>query len=221
MADMQAFDDAVKNSGLGGKVQVVESRMLSLLVKHGATGHVCQVGSKTAKPANAYRTGCIKALGGEFVGIDIFPGENVDVVADLCRPEFPAENPGLIGHFGAVISSAMLEHVEQPFDAARNIAALLRPGGVLYCAVPWVWGYHAVPDDYWRFSVAGVKKLFPGLEWIEWIYAGTGGSGFGFKMAPGTEKRAFMVPVTGGLAGLLSDHGLPNLNIIGVGRRPA
>ena len=38
--------------------------------------------------------------------------------------------------------------------AARNIEALLRPGGLAYVATPWSQAFHAAPDDYWRFSRA-------------------------------------------------------------------
>jgi SAM-dependent methyltransferase len=223
MADTQTFVRKIREAGLIGKAEVVESSMISLLKKYGATGDICHLGSKLADGVEDtnYRRGCIEAFGGEYVGLDLFPGENVDVVADLCRPELEVEHPELIERFGTVVCSAVMEHVAQPFDAARNIVRLMRPGGLMYFAVPWVWGYHAVPDDFWRFSIAGVKKLFPDLVWKEWLYAGTGRSGLGIRAAPGVEKRLFAIPVVDGVASLVSDRGLPYLNIVGIAERPA
>jgi hypothetical protein len=34
---------------------------------------------------------------------------------------------------------------------------------MLYLSVPFAWKFHGYPSDYWRFTHAGVKKLFPQL----------------------------------------------------------
>jgi hypothetical protein len=48
---------------------------------------------------------------------------------------------------------------------AENITKLIRSGGKLFMSVPWVWRYHAYPDDYFRFSFRGIISLFPGFTW--------------------------------------------------------
>jgi hypothetical protein len=52
----------------------------------------------------------------------------------------------------------------RPWDGARNLQFLLRPGGVLLVTVPWVQGYHEFPEDYWRMSFAGLRALLPEIE---------------------------------------------------------
>jgi hypothetical protein len=47
---------------------------------------------------------------------------------------------------------------------ADHLTRLLAPGGHLALSVPFAWVYHAYPDDYWRFTPQGVRKLFPRLE---------------------------------------------------------
>lgn len=48
---------------------------------------------------------------------------------------------------------------------------MVRPGGFVYVAVPWVWRYHPYPDDYWRFPFSGIRELFAGVDWTEQVYS--------------------------------------------------
>jgi hypothetical protein len=49
----------------------------------------------------------------------------------------------------------------------------MKPGGALYVAGPWIAGYHAYPDDFWRISASGFAALFPDLEWVaRWYSSG-------------------------------------------------
>jgi hypothetical protein len=41
----------------------------------------------------------------------------------------------------------------------------LAPGGTILVSAPFVWRVHAYPSDYFRFTVEGVRSLFPGIEW--------------------------------------------------------
>jgi len=40
-------------------------------------------------------------------------------------------------------------------------------------SVPWVWRYHAYPDDYFRFSWRGIETLFPEFSWSDKHYSTT------------------------------------------------
>ena len=88
-------------------------------------------------------------------------GKGVDAVVDL------AEGTGGLqaARFGLAICCSVLEHVRRPWVFAQNLTSLVRLGGHLYMSVPWVWRYHAYPDDYFRFSWRGVIELFPEFEW--------------------------------------------------------
>jgi len=71
-----------------------------------------------------------------------------------------------------VVCCHVLEHTVSPWKAARNIATVLKPGGLAYVATPWSQAFHAAPDDYWRFSVRGLKLLFDGFEILSSFYSG-------------------------------------------------
>lgn len=64
------------------------------------------------------------------------------------------------GSFDAVVSLAVLEHVRDPFACAREIARVLRPGGRLACAVPFLQPLHGYPSHYFNMTEHGLRELF-------------------------------------------------------------
>jgi methyltransferase family protein len=152
-------------------------------------GVVVEVGSKQY---GGHTSDFRQLYPGPYIGLDIEAGEGVDEVCDL----------GLAGRevpwrADLLICCSVLEHVKYPWIMAENLTRIVRPGGKLYIAVPWVWRYHAYPDDYWRFSWRGIQELFPGFEWGEALYSTTSiGAGIGgfFKAEPESDgNRAVVV----------------------------
>ncbi len=62
--------------------------------------------------------------------------------------------------FDAAFSFAVLEHVKDPFACAAEIARCLKPGGNLYCVVPFLQPLHGYPNHYYNMSHQGLKNLF-------------------------------------------------------------
>ena len=58
-----------------------------------------------------------------------------------------------------VFCEQVLEHVVDPIQAARNLFNLLHPGGYAVVSVPFMVRIHKEPEDYWRFSQAGLRVL--------------------------------------------------------------
>lgn len=153
-------------------------------------GTVIEVGSKQYGQMTAnFRT----LYPGPYIGIDLEPGEGVDVVFDLAMPN-PASVIPWRGDL--VICCSVLEHVKRPWIMAENMTRLVNPGGKLYIAVPWVWRYHAYPDDYWRFSWRGIQQLFPEFDWSDALYSTTstgGGMGGFFRAEPESDGNRALV----------------------------
>lgn len=100
----------------------------------------------------------------DAVGVDMNAGPGVDVVADL-------ESDFLEGSFAHIECLSVLEHCRRPWLMAANLERMLEPGGTILIAAPFVWRVHGYPDDYWRFTVNGVKSLFNEIEWKQEGYA--------------------------------------------------
>ncbi|EXJ15986.1 hypothetical protein D779_0734 [Imhoffiella purpurea] len=62
--------------------------------------------------------------------------------------------------FDAVLSIAVLEHVKDPFQCAREIARVLKPGGRLMCCVPFLQPQHGYPHHYYNMTAQGLRNLF-------------------------------------------------------------
>ncbi len=68
-----------------------------------------------------------------------------------------------------VLSSSVLEHIE---DVERSVAEqfrLLKPGGLVYAEIPFLRAWHMEPVDYQRYTWSGIEKLFSrhGFETVE------------------------------------------------------
>jgi SAM-dependent methyltransferase len=64
------------------------------------------------------------------------------------------------GTFDAVLSLAVLEHVRDPFRCSQEIVRVLKPGGIVYAAVPFLQPYHGYPSHYYNMSLQGLENLF-------------------------------------------------------------
>jgi hypothetical protein len=131
-----------------------------------AGGPVIEIGSKDYGSTTSFRD---LYCDDEYVGVDIEAGAGVDVVIDLTTGLGELKED----RFALAICCSVLEHTPMPWVLAENIQRLLRPAGQVYLSVPWVWRYHAYPDDYFRFSPRGVQALFPSIEWSRATYSTT------------------------------------------------
>ena len=97
----------------------------------------------------------------EVSTFDLFAGEGVDYVGDIHNMPFDA------AEFDGVFCTGTLEHVQDPWQAVREIHRILKPGGIVHIDVPFIQGYHADPTDFWRFTIDGLKQLCHDFEELE------------------------------------------------------
>lgn len=87
-----------------------------------------------------------------------------DIVGDIHNLPLPDSS------VDAVICIAVLEHVEEPQKAVREIYRVLKPGGYCYLCVPFLYYYHPCENyyqDFYRFTYDGVKYLTRDFKTVE------------------------------------------------------
>lgn len=97
----------------------------------------------------------------EYVGVDIEAGPGVDQIipADKLIDSFGE------GIFDVVITTEMLEHVQDWKTVVHNLKAVLGPGGVLYITTRSKgFPYHEYPGDHWRYELADMQAIFEDFD---------------------------------------------------------
>jgi SAM-dependent methyltransferase len=100
-------------------------------------------------------------LGKEFINVDMFPFPEVDIVA------LATELPFRDNSIDAAVSESVFEHVPDAYKVAREMVRVVKPGGYIYVSAPFIHPYHASPDDFNRWTISGLKHLFPDLDIVE------------------------------------------------------
>jgi SAM-dependent methyltransferase len=105
---------------------------------------------------------------------DIRESPAVDIVGDA--EAIPVED----STFDVVVTQETLEHVRHPDVAMREIFRVLKPGGHLYCQLPFIIGYHPGPFDFLRFTKEGIHTLAENAGFQVEDAGMTVGPGYGF-----------------------------------------
>lgn len=105
-------------------------------------------------------------FGPRVLNVDLLPYASVDVVCSIDR--LPFED----GSIDQIINIAVLEHVPNPSEVVAEFYRVLKPGGKLYCFVPFIQGFHASPWDFQRYTKPGLKILFSQFQIVSMNSAG-------------------------------------------------
>lgn len=71
---------------------------------------------------------------------------------------------------------AVLEHVREPQLIVAEMKRVLKKGGEIYVATPFLQPFHAAPDDYQRWTMNGLRHLLRDFKELETGVAGGPGS---------------------------------------------
>ncbi len=89
-----------------------------------------------------------------------------DIVGDIHALPFAEDTQE------ALICIAVLEHVENPIVACREMHRVLKSGGFCFIYVPFLYYYHAEVGyykDYWRFTKDTLEMLFSDFSTVEMV----------------------------------------------------
>lgn len=138
--------DTVTRIGVENELQRQWSRL--------QPGSVLDVGSATAP----YRT---KIPHTSYTTFDVDAVSGADMIGDLHHLPCDAES------VDTVIATEVLEHLYHPHQAVSEIYRVLRPGGVCILSTRFIYKYHGVPKDYFRFTKDGLQYLFKDFTTVE------------------------------------------------------
>lgn len=152
-------------------LNVLLNRVQKLLVpdyrKKGAVTEVARIFDP--QPAGAL---CLSIGGGpgrshpKLVNVNVGPFPNVEVVADAHQLPY-ADNS-----VDAIFCEAVIEHLNRPVKAVQEMFRVLKPGGQVFAATPFLQAYHGYPHHYQNFTLTGHQFLFT-AQGFELIDSGT------------------------------------------------
>lgn len=100
----------------------------------------------------------------DYKVMDKVPDYHPDVVGDIHAIPLPDNS------VDAIICSSVLEHVEEPQKAMKEIYRVLKPGGYCFLYVPFLYYYHPMKGyykDFYRFTYDGVEYITRDFSSVE------------------------------------------------------
>lgn len=150
----RASHDA-REVGVGSRLvaDLVAARYDAALPRY-ARGRLADLGCGKVPLYGAYR-----GLVGSVTCIDWAASPHgalhLDCEADLSRPPLPFADAS----FDTLIVSDVLEHVPEPRRLWAEMARLLAPGGHALVNVPFLYGLHEEPHDYFRYTSFALERF--------------------------------------------------------------
>lgn len=142
---------------LGSLVSSVPAAKLSPLLNIGSSTSAFRQSEQPWIEERVFRP--LHVRGVRVLHCDIKAAPGVDLVGDVCNPEYLEELRGI--GFKSVICSNLLEHITDPRRVCKAIEDLVARGGYIFVTVPRRYPYHPDPiDTRYRPSPMELVDLF-------------------------------------------------------------
>jgi SAM-dependent methyltransferase len=94
------------------------------------------------------------------------------VYDDTVKPDYTWDGlnmPFGDNSFNTLMATEVLEHCPDPMQVINEMKRVLKPGGLLFFTVPFLWNLHEVPHDEYRYTPFSLQRIFKecGMEEIE------------------------------------------------------
>jgi SAM-dependent methyltransferase len=97
--------------------------------------------------------GVIEPMVGKYEGVDLEMNPKADHYIGFDSKTTLPDN-----YCDIILSNQVLEHVDSPSGYLQEALRILKPGGSIICTTHGYWFYHPTPNDYWRWTSAGLRK---------------------------------------------------------------
>ncbi len=141
-------------------VPLVERHLARAVAQHGPGQDFIEIGGR-GPGAEAVR----RRVEGQwrYLGVDIEPGPNVDLVADVHALSDILPH----GQAGAIYSNSVLEHLFSPERVIAEANRLLRDDGLFIGILPCMWPLHQEPWDFQRWTIHKFHAVLNGHTGFE------------------------------------------------------
>ena len=96
----------------------------------------------------------------DYTGLDI---ESALVYEEGIKPDFTWDGklmPFEDHRFDTVMATEVLEHCPDPHQVIYEMKRVLKPGGLIFFTVPFLWNLHEVPHDEYRYTPFALQRIF-------------------------------------------------------------
>jgi ubiquinone/menaquinone biosynthesis C-methylase UbiE len=100
-----------------------------------------------------------------IVRLDFDRASNPSVIADAHALPLQRES------VDCVVCVSTLEYLQRPRGAVDEMYRVLKPGAYIYLSAPFVFPHHPPPEDFYRFSMSGMRMLAGRFEEIQVGYS--------------------------------------------------
>ena len=93
-----------------------------------------------------------------YVGLDIESALNYD---PTIKPDFTWKGkvmPFESDSFDCAFGTEVLEHCPEPEVVLKEVLRVLKPGGIFFFTVPFLWNLHEVPHDEYRYTPFSLER---------------------------------------------------------------
>lgn len=148
-------------------------------------GKVLDLGSGINKAS--YHRFLKKSDDAEIISLDLGFNDNSNgSFIDLEKDKLPYEDNSI----DTILAFNLLEHIYNYSFLISEVYRILKPGGQVIGAVPFLVGYHPDPRDFWRYTSESLDKIFKEHNYkdIKITVLGRG------PMSAGYSQIEFMLP---------------------------